>query len=54
MKTNEGGAECSSGLATWWLWPMAAPVLVPMPPKKFLMPYSDMYHKVSKFSLCDD
>jgi hypothetical protein len=30
------------------------PVPVPMPPKKLLMPYSDMYHKVSKFSLCDD
>jgi hypothetical protein len=40
-------AECSSGLATWWLWLMPVLVLV-------LMPYSDMYHKVSKFSLCDD
>ena len=26
VKTNEGGAKCSSGSATWW--PM------PMPPKK--------------------
>jgi hypothetical protein len=49
MKRNEGGAECSSGSATWWLWLM--PVPVPMPPKKFLMLYSDMYHKVSKFNL---
>jgi hypothetical protein len=50
MKTNEVSAECSSGSATWWLWPMP----MPMPLKKILMPYSDMYDKASKFTLCDN
>jgi hypothetical protein len=48
MKANEDGAECSLGSATWWLWPM------PMPSKKILMLYSEMYNKVIKLTLCDN
>jgi hypothetical protein len=49
MKTNEGSAECSSGSTTWWLW--LWPMPMPMPLKKILMPYSDMYDKLSKFTV---
>jgi hypothetical protein len=47
MKTNEGGAKCCSGSATWWPWAVAV-ADADAAEKKILIAYSNMYDKLSK------